>query len=325
MNKYDEQNDVKSTFGLPTTMSFDVFKECIDKIPKYVDIHFSGFSEPFLNPKCADMIQYAHEHGHKIAVFTTLVGLKEQDIFKIKDIPFIAFVIHLPDGEKYAKILPTQNYLDVLKKLISLKIYHMSCMTMGTLPSEIISIIKQDFSPNKMHNRAGNCDYGMKVNKKLGPLICSKANLNGENTLDQNVLLPNGDLSLCCMDYGLENIIGNLISQDYESILDGSKHKEIVKKLQSHDDEIICRNCYASRYSVNPYPVKEKLKTLKDEYGNFIIKIYDDLLYRYPAQVEYDHLYAMLSNKQMTFDDVYNFIFNCEERRGLRPLPFNHD
>ena len=34
-----------------------------------------------------------------------------------------------------------------------------------------------------------------------------------------NVMLPNGDVSLCCMDYGLEHILGNLIEQDYEDVI----------------------------------------------------------------------------------------------------------
>ena len=34
-----------------------------------------------------------------------------------------------------------------------------------------------------------------------------------------NITLPNGDVSLCCMDYGLEHIIGNLLEQDYEDVI----------------------------------------------------------------------------------------------------------
>jgi hypothetical protein len=34
-----------------------------------------------------------------------------------------------------------------------------------------------------------------------------------------NVMLPNGDVSLCCMDYGLKHILGNLYEQDYEEII----------------------------------------------------------------------------------------------------------
>ena len=44
--------------------------------------------------------------------------------------------------------------------------------------------------------------------------------------------MPNGDVSLCCMDYNLENIIGNLYRQDYNEVL--------PKPLSCFD---ICRRC----------------------------------------------------------------------------------
>jgi hypothetical protein len=50
--------------------------------------------------------------------------------------------------------------------------------------------------------------------------------------LYHNVLLPNGDVSLCCMDYSLENILGNLNKQSFD---------EVVPKYKSCFD--ICRRC----------------------------------------------------------------------------------
>jgi len=32
-------------------------------------------------------------------------------------------------------------------------------------------------------------------------------------------LLPNGDISLCCMDYSLDHILGNLFTQEYDEIM----------------------------------------------------------------------------------------------------------
>ena len=38
-------------------------------------------------------------------------------------------------------------------------------------------------------------------------------------TLYHNVLLPDGRVSLCCMDYGLEQILGNLFEEEYDDII----------------------------------------------------------------------------------------------------------
>jgi len=37
--------------------------------------------------------------------------------------------------------------------------------------------------------------------------------------LYHNVVLPNGDVSLCCMDYGLTHIIGNIFTEEYTDII----------------------------------------------------------------------------------------------------------
>ena len=37
--------------------------------------------------------------------------------------------------------------------------------------------------------------------------------------LYHNVVLPNGDVSLCCMDYSLEKILGNIIEDSYDDIM----------------------------------------------------------------------------------------------------------
>ena len=68
----------------PFIMSLENFKLAIDKIPKHVRIDFSGMAEPWLNNACTEMVLYAHEKEHPIAVYTTCVGMKLEDIDKIK-------------------------------------------------------------------------------------------------------------------------------------------------------------------------------------------------------------------------------------------------
>jgi adenine C2-methylase RlmN of 23S rRNA A2503 and tRNA A37 len=58
---------------------FDRFKKVADKLPQWVDIHFSGMSEPYASKDCTKMIKYAIDKGHKISVYTTLVGANAED------------------------------------------------------------------------------------------------------------------------------------------------------------------------------------------------------------------------------------------------------
>jgi hypothetical protein len=70
-----------------------------------------------------------------------------------------------------------------------------------------------------MLSRAGNIEGKMDVptpTKLKGPIRCRSCN----DLLNHNVLLPNGDVLLYCMDYGMKHILGNLLSVDYASLFE---------------------------------------------------------------------------------------------------------
>lgn len=324
MTRYERKTDEnKITFAKPVMMSFNTFKTCIDKIPLRVEINFSGFTEAFLNPNCVDMILYAHERGHKINVFSTLVGMTEEDVEKIKHIKFGTFVIHLPDANHYAKIAINDQYIRVIKKIISGKIHHLHCMCMGEIPSVIQEITGLNFPPAPMHDRAGNNEIGFKTPKKYGPLLCTKASDCGIKVIDENVLLPNGDVCLCCMDYGMEYVLGNLLRQGYDSLFTSDEFKKVKEKMSEQDSDIMCRVCTRSISADKIQNISErKSKTSKrkfnDEYSLFIGELYEEVLYRQPREVEMDHFHTMLESKTMTFEQVRKQLEECDERKQIQ-------
>jgi len=210
IREYSSANKKENiNYGNPEIMSFETFKICLDKIPKSIPIAFSGYAEPFLNPECAKMILYAHDSGYKVQVYSTLVGLTLKDVDQFKHIPFKIFHVHLPDKEMFAKIAVNKNYQDVLKKLVASNIKNLRGMTMGTLHPKIKEILKPNILPDKMGDRAGNLkNMAIKFERKKGPLVCNRdSKMSLIDRLDENVLLPNGDVALCCNDYGLQNIL----------------------------------------------------------------------------------------------------------------------
>ena len=280
MNRYQEENNLeKITFGNPVMMSFSTYKTCIDKLPSNVDIHFSGYSEPWLHPECTRMLLYAFEKGHRISVFSTLVGMTIKDVELFKHVPFQIFNIHLPDSQLYAKIAINKNYLQVLTKLISSDIQNLFCMTMGDLPPKIKQIVGVKNPRLEMHDRAGNNETGGKTPKKYGPILCRRAFKNGVNTLDDNYLMPNGDVCLCCQDYGMDHVLGNLVSLDYSSLFQSKEFQNVRDKLSQYDSDIMCRTCNfsipAKKTSIMKSSIRKKLNTsprLTRIYGKLIIK-----------------------------------------------------
>lgn len=167
---YCPQDKLEKAYKGEKKLTLDKFKKALNNVPVYVKIHFSGFSEIFIHPDGHEFVRYAHDRGHKIQVYTTGVGFKEEKIHGLKYKLFI-------------------NRKDSLEKPIS---------------------------------RAGNL---FPVQSKQGKLICGKS-----IDFNQNVMLPNGDVYLCCMDYSLKHKLGNIFETNFNDLTRKSQYK-------------LCRTC----------------------------------------------------------------------------------
>ena len=228
-------------------LTLDNFKRAVDKLPQNVRVTFAGFTEPWLNKDCTDMVLYAQERGHPIAVFTTGIGMKVDDVYRIKNVPYDLgpngrFVLHLPDNERRAKHPITKNYIEVLEafKHVHHEIQGFYTMAMGTVHDEVKHFFPEAVVP-AFWSRAGNLVGEAMLKPELLNLQSEyKSIYHGEEPrtcgcdehLYHNIMLPNGDVSLCCMDYNLKFIIGNLFEQSYG---------DIAPKPQSCYD--MCRFC----------------------------------------------------------------------------------
>lgn len=239
---------------------FDRFKKVADKLPQWVDIHFSGMSEPYASKDCTKMMKYAIDKGHKISVYTTLVGANTEDLKFLSEVNFdrkYKLVVHLPDDENNFKAKVNDLYLKNLEYFLNLssvqrgiqegKIDFMSMSRRGLTDPRIKHLIPKKLSSFIAISRAGNLSNenekyeGKKIiNKKTGKLFCSAA-----PQLNHNVLLPNGDVVLCCMDYSIDHKIGNLLNHSYEELFKSEKLKEIFEILadDTSDKKLLCRTC----------------------------------------------------------------------------------
>ena len=252
-------------------MTLDTFKICLDKIPASVHIHFSGMAEPWLNSECTKMLLYAHQKGHEISVYTTAVGMTTSDVQNIESVPFRHFNVHLADEERYSKIEINNNYLETIDAVIKSKIRNREYMTMGKLHPEIQKLIKKRISRTRMLSRAGNLKDKMfpPVPPRLkGPIRCRSAG----NLFNHNVLLPNGDVLICCMDYGMQHILGNLISSNYTSIFKGKEFLKLQKGLNDESINILCRYCENASPRIEDNLIEKKNLTRKiKEYINRLV------------------------------------------------------
>ena len=232
------QTLLRSKYQGKIMMDFDEYKYAIDKVPTSVRIDFSGMCEPFTNPHCADMILYAAQKGHPLALYTTLQGATEEDYMKLKDVQYEVVTIHLPDKDNRSTFKVTDEYLNLLSKWFC---HAYSCH--GALDDKVIPYLL----PGRglitfMHDRAGNVDSQPHhiINNNI-PIYC----VNCGHKLNHNVLLPDGTIIMCCMDYGMTEIFGNLFTQTYEEILNSVVANNARNKMLNQI--CLCRKCTNAR------------------------------------------------------------------------------
>ena len=240
-------------------MTFADFREILGKIPRDASLDFSGMSEPWLNPDCTEMLLHAHERGYEVAAFTTTIGMDQADVARIQSIPFRRFVVHLPDTERYSKIEVSDAYLQMLANIVGSGIPNREFMTMGTLPREVAAVIGRRIKRTRMMSRAGNLTNVRAPERLAGPIRCRSCG----DSLDHNMLLPNGDVILCCMDYGLRHVLGNLLVSDYRELFESESFKRVQAGLDDDSFDILCRYC-ENAASLDEYERPEK----KRRFGN---------------------------------------------------------
>ena len=238
-------------FGGPSRMSFDVFKQCVDKLPSDVTVDFTGYYEPFLNPSCTQMILYAHEIGLPVRLSTTVMGLTATQVEQFKHIPFTKFAVHLPDTKELTRIIVDDTYLDALQKLIDSDIsniaFHVHEGEDGpeAVHETVAALLsKHGLEPENrwINTRAGNIEIsGRSTPERLvGELaLCPR--------IYQSVLMPSGDVALCCMDWTLEHVLGNLLESDYDALYEGPVFQHLLRGQEDDSIDILCRTCEVAR------------------------------------------------------------------------------
>jgi hypothetical protein len=265
-------------------MSTDDFKSIIDKLPAYVRIDFSGMSEPFTNPSCIDFIQYAITKPNPIAIYTTLVGANPESVNilsrSLKASRFKMVVIHLPDDSgKMSGFKLTPNYLNAINILAPMR--RVSMMTMSPnakiLPSLQEQLLLLPNSNQIMRKLPTNPFVGL---RRAGSLNTDKidekylfAKTEWENAIscritpfyDHNVVLPDGRVLLCCMDYAMKHVIGNLLESDYVEIFE-SKEMGVVRSSNMSIESAIKRRsiCTYCDIAICWKPSEDALWTRRD-------------------------------------------------------------
>ena len=97
-----------------------------------------------------------------------------------------------------------------------------------------------------MMNRAGNLEYEyLKKYEPKGQIIC-QIGTSIESGSWAPEILPDGTVVLCCMDYSMKHVLGNVNKQNVKEIYESEEYQKILKGLNDDKIDILCRHCSAA-------------------------------------------------------------------------------
>ncbi|MGO9133688.1 MAG: SPASM domain-containing protein [Methylovirgula sp.] len=233
----------------------------VEKLPAHVRIDFSGMSEPWLNPETTAMVIDAFERGRQVAIYTTLQGMPAEDAdylltrFGDQITPASPWLIHLPDADgNMPGWKMSDAYVATLQRFVHFKADHprsvLKFMTMsgdGRIAPELDAILPKRLRPFKSISRAENLRRSDFSNGEIAEKVAHETAVLCRSTpfFDHNCLLPNGDVVLCCMDYSMESVIGNLFESRYEDLFTSPAMNEVRRRAMTPgaDPDFICKRC----------------------------------------------------------------------------------
>jgi len=267
MCTYCPQDSLRDAYGDDVKyMSLEDFKTVIDKVPTHVRLDFSGQAEPWVNPACTDMFEYAMQKGFRAAIFTTLYNWDETTVHRMGELlmkyakQIDIFKFHFPDAAGNMRgWKPSEEweyaYTGMMTILRAAGIYteSMAMSDDGVHPAirHLQGVGVSHSWSIAAHDRAGTLDADQ-VEKQIkeqpisfspkhqGPVKCRKTDL-----FNQGVLLPNGEVLLCCMDYDKKHVMGNLLTDKYEDIYTNPEIQRLrqLNALPHWTSESLCKSC----------------------------------------------------------------------------------
>jgi uncharacterized Fe-S cluster-containing radical SAM superfamily protein len=239
-------------------------------------VSFGGFTEPFDNPEIVDLITMASEQTFvdQIHIYTNGEALTPGIADALQDVRlgYVDISCHGFDEGTYRRTRPFLDVARIRENVLFLlrnrrNIDRLTISVTGPFGSraslaELETLCSQygaGFERRDLHSRAGLLHIGRELEVvKSGPFRCAKFDFG------KPVLVPGGDLALCCQDFALEYVIGNLHRKTFEEIMQDSPVRKRVLETAAglRDDPNL--NCYHCCFCV---PVGQEAVTTAVEYS----------------------------------------------------------
>lgn len=226
------QDKLRASYGnRQKYFQLDDFRAILAKTPKHVRIDFSGMAEPWTNPDCTHMLAHTLHIGFNVAIYTTMHGMLDPEhvacLLRDHAGQVEVLCLHLPDAAGNMRgWKPSREYDFALATMLTLQPVlgnRFEIMTMDAAGRPHPDLGSDALGAWTGVSRAGNVDPDeVKGPMHPPPRHGCAVSCSFTSFYDQNVVLPNGDVVLCCQDYSLQHRIGNLLEMGYYEMFETS-------------------------------------------------------------------------------------------------------
>tara|TARA_Y100001973_G_scaffold102270_1_gene166976 strand:- start:2176 stop:3051 length:876 start_codon:yes stop_codon:yes gene_type:complete len=213
-------------------MTLENYKAILSNVDVIGYVAFTGFTEPLRNKDWFDIVSHTINEGYRTIINTTLFKVSSEDIDKLVSLD-IPISIHITDSKQEFPIKTYEEFIRKYKGEIRLNYF-------SRKGYDIAQKLNAPSHGGRVHDRGGNVppDKAPKTPLIKGPVACTTKRQYS------NVVVPNGDVSVCCSDFGLEHILGNLLTTKLSEIHKSLKMKNFNNKMKEGNEDFICNKCW---------------------------------------------------------------------------------
>lgn len=245
--------------GRPAYLSRQEFAALLPRLAgtQFDGFSFGGFSEPFENPDIVALLRLAAAQPFvgSVSLYTNGEALTPDTVEELQDVRLARVDVscHGFDAETYRRTRRGLDPAKVRDNVMHLlrhrrNIAELVISVTGPFGREsaleaLAALCRQSgarLERRPLHSRAGLLRVGRRAPAPPGPFRCAKFDFR------KPVLVPGGDLSLCCQDFSLDLVIGNLHRQTFDEIMTGSPlRRHILEVAAGHraDPDLRCYQC----------------------------------------------------------------------------------
>ncbi len=249
INNYRKTSTRSST---PIHMTPEVYIKLLNNCPADIHILWTGYVEPLTSPNIIELLKIGAKRGLTQGLSTTLYRASKEQVLTARA-TCNSLYLHLQDTQEQMGIIVNDEYLNMIEFTVSnmntssdlvqfIGKPHQKIVDLFNVSQKILQKRRDGLKvlSNDATSRAGNLEghplsESLRKLPRYGLYKCERKKFN------RPVVLPDGRLAICCMDYGLEEIHGNLLENSLNELLENGT-KRVAEKILNKVPNL-CSKC----------------------------------------------------------------------------------